>query len=135
MDGQRSEYYTCNQSVEKLENCKKRNILYEISCVLCNPEETAKARKSKKLSDCQGVYVWENGRSLHERAGEHWRDAQCKQEDSHIIKHWLTDHSDLGTPPKFKMKVVGSFKDSLSRQLSEALRIDLRGGGVLNIRT
>ena len=47
----------------------------------------------------------------------------------------MTDHSDLGTPPKFKMKVVGSFKDALSRQLSEAVRIDLRGGGVLNSKT
>ena len=62
------------------------------------------------------------------------RDAQGKQEDSHIIKHWLTDHSDLGTPPKFKMKVVRSFKDALSRQLSEAVRIDLRGGGSLIAR-
>jgi hypothetical protein len=33
------------------------------------------------------------------------------------------------------MKVVGSFKDALSRQLSEAVRIDLRGGGVLNSKT
>ena len=81
------------------------------------------------MSDCQGVYVGETGRSLHARAGEHWRDAQGKQEDSHIIKHWLTDDSDLGTPPKFRMKVMGSFKDALSRQLSEAVRIDLRGGG------
>ena len=135
MDCQRTGCYTCNQGGEKLENCKKRNILYESSCTLCNPEETAKASRSKRLSDCQGVYVGETGRSLHERAGEHWRDAQGKQEDSHIIKHWLTDHSDLGTPPKFRMKVVGSFTDALSRQLSEAVRIDLRGGGVLNSKT
>ena len=33
------------------------------------------------------------------------------------------------------MKVVGSFKDALSRQLSEAVMIDLRGGGVLNSKT
>ena len=33
------------------------------------------------------------------------------------------------------MKVVGSFRDALSRQLSEAVRIDLRGGGVLNSKT
>ena len=33
------------------------------------------------------------------------------------------------------MKVVGSFRDPLSRQLSEAVRIDLRGGGVLNSKT
>ena len=44
--------------------------------MLCNPEETAKLRKRQKLRDCHGVYVGETGRSLHERAGEHWRDAQ-----------------------------------------------------------
>ena len=52
-----------------------------------------------------------------------------------MIKHWLTDHSELETPPKFKIKVIGSFRDALSRQLSEAVRIDLRGGGVLNSKT
>ena len=118
-----------------MENCKKRNILYESSCVLCNPEVTAKQSKKKKLSNCQGVYVGETGRSIFERAGEHLRDAQGKQEDSHMIKHWLTDHSELETPPKFKIKVIGSFRDALSRQLSEAVRIDLRGGGVLNSKT
>ena len=135
MDCKRQECYTCNQGGEKLENCKKRNILYESSCVLCNPEVTAKQSKKKKLSNCQGVYVGETGRSIFERAGEHLRDAQGKQEDSHMIKHWLTDHSELETPPKFKIKVIGSFRDALSRQLSEAVRIDLRGGGVLNSKT
>ena len=60
---------------------------------------------------------------------------EAKQEDIHIIKHWLTDHQDLDTPPRFRMKVMGSFRDTLRRQLSEAVRIDLRGGGVLNSKT
>ena len=52
-----------------------------------------------------------------------------------MIKHWLSSHADLQEPPKFSMNVVGSYKDALSRQLSESVRIDLRGGGVLNSRT
>ena len=52
-----------------------------------------------------------------------------------MIKHWLSSHADLQEPPKFSMNVVGSYKDALSRQLSESVRIDLRGGGVLNSKT
>ena len=87
------------------------------------------------MNDCQGIYVGETGRSLHERAKEHWNDVVGRSEDSHMIKHWLSSHADLQEPTKFCMKVVGSYKDALSRQLSESLRIDLRGGGVLNSRT
>ena len=42
------------------------------------------------------------------------------------------DHGDLNSPPKFKLKVIGSFRDALTRQISESVRIDLRGGGALN---
>ena len=52
-----------------------------------------------------------------------------------MVKHWLTDHVELEEPPVFKMKVVGSFRDALTRQISESVRIDLRGGGVLNSKT
>ena len=76
----------------------------------------------------------ETGRSIHERAKEHWSDTEGRSEESHMIKHWLSSHAELLLPPKFRMKVVGSFKDALSRQLSESVRIDLRGGGVLKAR-
>ena len=68
MDCLREDCYTCSQGVEKLEDCKKRNILYDSSCLECNPEEDNSNRKGGKLSDCEGVYVGESGRSLYERA-------------------------------------------------------------------
>ena len=34
-------------------------------------------------------------------------------------------------PPKFKFKIVITFKDPLTRQLSEAVRIELRGDEIL----
>ena len=52
-----------------------------------------------------------------------------------MIKHWLTDHAELPDPPNFRMKVVGSYKDAQSRQLSGSVRIDLSGAGVLNSKT
>ena len=67
-----------------------------------------------------------------ERAREDRQDAADCSEDSHIIKHRKVSHPELQEPPQFHIKVVGSFRDTLSRQLSEAIRIDLRGGNVLN---
>ena len=77
----------------------------------------------------------ESGRSIYERAGEHWADRQKLSEDSHMVKHWADSHGELQEPPQFKFKVVASFKDALTRQVSEAVRIELRGGGVLNSKS
>ena len=34
--------YTCGQGGERLQNCRQRNILYESTCVICNPVEVDK---------------------------------------------------------------------------------------------
>ena len=74
----------------------------------------------------------ESSRSIYERAKEHVADREKQSEDSHQIKHWLTSHEDLLAPPGFKFKIIQSFQDPLSRQLAEAVRIDLRGENILN---
>ena len=88
--------------------------------------------KYEDFKNQPGVYVGESTRSIFERAGEHIRDAQSHKDDSHMYKHWKTAHPDL---PTFTIKVVASFQDALSRQLSEAVRIDLRGGNVINSKS
>ena len=82
-----------------------------------------------------GVYVGESARSLYERAKEHHDDEESRKEDSHRMKHWVLDHPDLSNPPKFKIKIVSSYRDPLTRQVSEAVRIELRGGNTLNSKT
>lgn len=79
-----------------------------------------------------GVYVEESSRSTYERAKEHEADKNRKAEESHQVKHWLTSHEELLAPPKFKFNVVRTFQDPLTRQLSEAVRIELRGDEILN---
>ena len=37
--------------------------------------------------------------------------------------------------PRFTFKVVATFHDALTRQVSEAVRIDMRGQGVLNSKS
>ena len=50
---------------------------------------------------------------MYERAKEHEADKVKKSEDSHQIKHWLTDHQDLLEPPRFRFR-----SSKLSRTLS-----------------
>ena len=74
-------------------------------------------------------------RSIFERAGEHKHDAAAGGEDSHMVKHWLTTHKNEEIKPGFKIKVVSTFKDALTRQVAESVRIDRRGSSILNSKT
>ena len=108
--------------------------------MVCNKEEEVteakgKVDKLKLFKEQQGVYVGESARSIFERAKEHHHDTLEKSEESLMVKHWRISHPELEEPPKFNIKVVASFRDPLSRQLSEAIRIDLRGGNVLNSKS
>ena len=69
---------------------------------------------------------------MYERAKEHEADRVGELEESHQIKHWVLDHPDVDAPPKFRSKMMSSFSDALTRQLSEAVRIEMRGEDILN---
>ena len=86
------------------------------------------------LREGKGIYVGESSRSLYERTREHVADRVGRKEESHQVKHWLLDHGELKEPPEFKFRLVRSFKDPMSRQLSEDVRIELRGNDILNSR-
>ena len=124
----------CQQQDKVRINCRKRNILYESECEICDKERKGKDGKSAKdfQLDGQGVYVGESSRSLYERSKEHVADRIGGKEDSHQLKHWITSHPNLEEPPRFIFKIVNSFKDPLTRQLSEAIRIERRGCNILN---
>jgi hypothetical protein len=77
-------------------------------------------------SDIPSIYVGESSRSLFERSKEHWSDFRRRTTDSHILKHWNNYHGAEGSP-KFKFKPVRFFRDALSRQVAEAIRIQMRG--------
>ena len=63
---------------------------------------------------------------------EHEADKNKMSEDSHHIKHLLTEYQDLLATTKFRFSLIQSFKDPLSRQLAESVRIELRGENILN---
>ena len=81
------------------------------------------------------IYIGESSRSLYERNKEHMTDREGLKEESHQVKHWLTDHQDLQAPPRFRFKLVRKFNDPMSRQLAEAVRIELRGASILNSKS
>ena len=120
----------------------KRNLLYEATCGICRDEsqsEEGGAGKRVKLKFGEGypeknVYVGETSRSIFERSQEHVKAGKSKKEESFIAKHWQESHPEREEMPEFRFKIIRSFKDHLSRQVSESVRIDLRWG-VLNSKT
>ena len=47
---------------------------------------------------------------------------------------WL-EHPDMEEPPKFKIKIISTFKDPLTRQIAESVRIERRGPDILNSKS
>ena len=139
----RKECPVCNQA-EAGADCKTRNVVYESKCKLCNPlpttqkdmntekEEFQDAPAGRQPAPREGIYIGESSRSIHERALEHVRDARTFSVKSHIVKHWMSSHPKLPTPPEMEFMVTGRFKDCLSRQISEALRINNSTDVLLN---
>ena len=67
----------------------------------------------------KGIYLGKSSRSLFERTKEHHSDRESRKEESHQIKHWLTNHRELEEPPNFTFKAVQYFTDPMIRQIGE----------------
>ena len=90
-------------------SCNTNNVGYRWVCVTCQENNTVK------------VYEGETARSARIRGAEHLKQLQGKSEDSVLYKHTITFHQNEN--PKFKMEITGQFKDALTRQANEAVRI------------
>ena len=131
---------TCQQGDDRPQKCFTRNVLYESCCQKCasdHPPKKPSPMEELNGADLyqQGVYVGETSRSLFERVWEHQRDRGNREEDSHMIKHWREEHPDMEEPPQFHFKLVSRFRDCLTRQVAEAVRIHRRSSMVLNSKT
>ena len=74
-----------------------------------------------KERDIVKVYEGETGRSARLRGAEHLKDFEKKGEKSVLYKHKVSDHPNEEV--KFKMEITKKFKDALTRQANEAVRI------------
>ena len=126
---------TCRQPGDRKEDCKSRNIVYESVCTRCNPSNEGKEEAKAGLlrSGEPSLYVGESSRSLHERAREHWADADKGVDECHMMEHEHAAHRGEDGSPAFRFKVVKGCRTALERQVREAVRIQQRGS-VLNKR-
>ena len=100
--------------------CRKSNVLYEFACQMC-PE------------DNQAVYLGETARNLYTRGREHSRNYQKSEGESFMHKHQQDRH--FGAEADFQARIKSSFKDCLSRQVSEGVYIRRSEKETLNSKT
>ena len=74
-----------------------------------------------KERDITKIYEGETGRSARLRGAEHLKDLEKMREKSALYKHKMSDHPNEEV--KFKMEITKKFKDALTRQANEAVRI------------
>ena len=140
MDCQREKCLMCKTAMKeegKLENCKKRCIVYEIHCVECGELETPIIEENREIEEKVGsmrkkkknykyVYIGETHKSGFERGKEHQEDKKYFNVRSHMLKHCILHHG--GKDPldvDFGMRLRGQFKTALERQVSEAVTISI----------
>ena len=91
-------------------HCNTNNVGYRWTCENC---------RKKNL---KRVYEGESSRSARLRGKEHARGLKNKLESNMLYKHKILEHTD-DENVEFKMEITGLFKDALTRQANEAVRI------------
>jgi hypothetical protein len=92
--------------------CNSNNIGYRWICNTCQERDKVK------------VYKGETSRSARIRGIEHVRGLNGKKLDNMLYKHKILEHAHEEVD--FKMEITGVFKDALTRQAEEAVRIKSR---------
>ena len=100
--------------------CRKTNIQYSMECRQCPESDPT-------------TYIGETSRNLYTRAKEHIDKCEGRKEDSFMWKHQEEKHN--GVEADFKARVTHSFRDCLSRQVSEAVYIRRSEKQVLNSKS
>ena len=115
----KSDCVSC-RSNKPVKDCSKRSILYQNQCLTCSEE-----------SSTTKVYIGESSRSLYERAAEHHSAFRGKKEDNHMYKHCELEHKGRDDI-KFEFSILGTYRDALSRQIAEAVRVRRMGASAIN---
>ena len=76
------------------------------------------------------MYLGETVRNLYTRGREHHQNYLRRQQESFMLKHQNDQHGQR--EPEFEAKVIGCFKDCLTRQISEGVHIRRCEEEVLN---
>ena len=85
-----------------------------------------------------GALMWGSGetsRNLYTRAKEHMNKYLSRKTRAESFIHTHQNERHTGLPAQFEAKVVGNFKDCLSRQVSEGVHIRRGGTDILNSKS
>ena len=99
---------TDNKKIKAL--CTSNNVGYRWICENCRKNEIKQ------------IYEGESSRSARLRGKEHLRGLKNQNPQNMLYKHKCLEHPEE-TDVKFKMEITGLFRDALSRQADEAVRI------------
>ena len=103
--------------------CNTANTGYRWTCKTCQQNENRVK-----------VYEGESSRSIRIRSLEHIKAFEAKKSHSVMYKHKMMDHKDEKV--EFDLEITGIFKDALSRQANESVRIYSRHGSeILNSKS
>ena len=103
------------------QNCREKNIVYQISCMECAAERAAAAADSD-LPRCRlAIYTGQTSRTGYERGREHFIGLQKKNENNPLFKHAAESHN---KDVQFKMKVVKRHFSAMSRLVHESVVIE-----------
>ena len=114
----------CKGSVGEIKiACNTNNLGYRWVCRTC--EITKKITK---------VYEGETSRSIRVRSSEHLSAFKNKRSDSVLYKHKTLEH--INEEVEYGLEITGLFKDALTRQANESVRIyTRRGTDILNSKS
>ena len=102
----------CDSSKQRRIPCNASNVGYQLVCETCEDKGVSK------------VYEGETGRSARVRGAEHLNSFLSGRPDNPLFKQKTNDHQDEEI--KFRMEITKKFRDPLSRQANEAVRISGR---------
>ena len=107
----------CKDGRGKGGGCRRSNALYQVECNQCPTESPS-------------VYIGETARNLYSRAREHQKNYDSGKAESFMVRHQRDEHG--GTQADFNAKILCTFRDCLSRQVSEGVHIRRCKHRVLN---
>ena len=106
---------------EKGGNCWREGVTYSLICEECGAN----------IAEYKG----ETGRNAFTRGKEHLENLEAKNEDKSVLWLHSIHHHQKREDVVYSMRVTGSFKDSLDRQVMERVQIsNFRGPVLMNRR-
>ena len=108
--------------------CRAEGVGYRIICKECS--------KQNKTSE----YLGETGKNAYTRSKQHMQGLKNKSENNAFYKHWKNNHETADEVESrrlnnFEIRVEKSYKDPMSRQINEMVRITNFRGTLLNSKT